>query len=399
MRRTVAKRILLQGATGSIGRSTLEVVREQAGQFVVRGLAVRNNVQGALTLCEEFKPCSVAVEASISPEEEQRFRRSGVRELFTGPGAVKQQALQSEYDLLVNALTGGAGYEPTIAALERGIDVALANKETLVAAGPLVLELAARSSAKIIPIDSEHSAILQCLAGESRENIRRILLTSSGGPFWGREPSSLSRVSTAEALAHPTWKMGPKVTVDSATLFNKGLEVIEAARLFEVDASRIEVVIHRQSVVHSMVEFIDGSIKAQLGVPDMRLPILYALSYPDRRHSELVNTRVADLSHLTFEAVSPGMFPCLDLAFEALRRGGTAPAAISAADEVAVEAFLEGGIRFDRIATVVGNVLEMWEHEDLTGFDVLRRADATARDLARSCVSVLQEDGECASCC
>ena len=293
---------------------------------------------------------------------------------------------------------GGAGLEPTMAALNRGISVALANKETLVAAGPLVMQAAADHGASVIPIDSEHSAIFQCLLGESEAEIRRIWLTTSGGPFWGKPQRDLNGVTVEQALAHPTWKMGPKITIDSATLFNKGLEVIEATRLFHVRPDQVGVVAHRQSVVHSMVEFIDGSIKAQLSRPAMQLPILYALSYPARVPSEIVRTDVASMGPLTFEPVPEAAFPCLDLAFAALRKGGTAPAALSAADEVAVHAFLHRQIKFTDIADVIRYVLDLWPEESLRDVATVVAADSRARELAAEAVRLRERKAGVAVC-
>lgn len=379
------KRLLLQGATGSIGGSVLAVVRAFPERFRIVGMAARTASDTLRTLAAEFKSPSLALS-----DESCAAGFAADCTIYTGANAAAAQAAEADYDLLVNALVGTAGLKPTAAALQRGLPVALANKEALVAAGPLILELARQNNTHVLPIDSEHSAIFQCLLGENLAAVRKLWLTTSGGPFWGRAFRELDNVTVGDALAHPTWKMGPKITVDCATLFNKGLEVIEAERLFGVPAAAIEVVAHRQSVVHSMVEFIDGSLKAQLSVPDMRLPILFALSYPDRLPSAAVQTGVEHLSSLTFEPVSRQAFPCLDLAFTALEKGGTCPAALSAADEIAVAAFLRKQIRFTDIAAVLKTVVLTWPHEDLTSLDVVFTADCNARLMAAECVSLLE---------
>ena len=400
MATTAAKRLLIQGATGSIGQSTLDVVRTHAAQFKVVGLAARGRVEGLLSAAREFRPESLALEDTAHAETVLEFaRNAGHLKTYLGEGAALKQAAEAEYDLLVNAQLGSAGLEPTMAALERGISVALANKETLVAAGPVVMKAAASHGAQVIPIDSEHSAIFQCLIGEVPESIRKIWLTTSGGPFWGTPPDRLSSVTVDQALAHPTWRMGSKITVDSATLFNKGLEVIETHRLFGVAPEQIGVVVHRQSVIHSMIEFIDGSIKAQMSRPDMRLPILYALTFPKRIESTLIQTEVPSLAPLTFAPVEPGTFPCLDLAFDALHKGGTAPAAVSAADEVAVHAFLDNRIRFTDIATVLRDVLQDWPHEPLSEIAHVRGADTRARRLAEEAVSRCDMTRKVVACC
>jgi 1-deoxy-D-xylulose-5-phosphate reductoisomerase len=384
------KRLLIQGCTGSIGRSVLSVVREHRGRFRIVGLAAHSNWQQAFADAQEWEVESVAISDSTAAAEAIAAKQAGIEKLFSGPDALAEQTARTDFDLLVNAVTGGAGLESTAGALQRGIDVALANKETMVAAGPIMKDIAVRTGAKIIPIDSEHSAIFQCLRGERMSEVRRLWLTTSGGPFWGRKPADLANITVDEALAHPTWKMGPKITVDSATLFNKGLEVIEAQRLFGVEPNRIAVVAHRQSVIHSLVEFADGSIKAQLSMPDMRLPILFALSYPERFASSLVQTDIPHLPSLTFEPVSSLDHPCLAVCYDALQRGGTAPAALSAADEVAVDAFLKRRIRFTDIARVLERVLNAWAEESLTDIAGVREADCRARALAMNAVEQLK---------
>lgn len=387
------KLLLVQGATGSIGRSVRDIAREQAAQVKIVGLAANSNVDELLSAATEFGVESVALrDESQATRLRTQAASLGIREVFVGADAAEQQAATVHYDILVNAMMGGAGLAPTFAAIRRGKRVALANKETLVAAGALVMSEARKTGSEVIPIDSEHSAILQCLSGESVERIRTIWLTTSGGPFWGQAWASLRDVTPERALAHPTWKMGPKITIDSATLFNKGLEVIEAQALFGVNPEQIRVVAHRQSVIHSMVEYVDGSFKAQLSVPDMRLPILYALSYPDRYVSTQVATDISTMSALTFAPVQAGMFPPLDLAMEALRRGGTAPAALSAADEVAVAAFLQHQISFTAIADVIHEVVDDWPSEPVRTLADVRRADTVARERAQEYVNRVRKD-------
>jgi 1-deoxy-D-xylulose-5-phosphate reductoisomerase len=396
----VPKRLLIQGCTGSIGRSVLSVVAAHRDRFCVAGLAARSSAEALFTAAREWSAESIALEDETRADFlRAKSTRGGDPRLFIGSDALRAQCEETDYDLLVNAVTGSAGLEPTAAALRRGIDVALANKETLVAAGPVIMQLARESGARILPIDSEHSAIFQCLMGERLQHVRRLWLTTSGGPFWGKSAADLERITVEEALAHPTWKMGPKITVDSATLFNKGLEVIEAERLFGIPPDCIEVVTHRQSVIHSLVEFTDGSLKAQLSVPDMRLPILFALTYPERIESDLVRTDVSRLGALTLEPVSRDEYPCLALCYEALRRGGTAPAALSAADEVAVGAFLKRQIGFNDIARVLNEILRAWPDEPLASLADAREADRRARAMTVKLMTQGRNNSMRDACC
>ena len=384
------KRILLQGATGSIGKSVLSVVREHSQDFAIVGLAAHSNVQDLLESAAEFGVQSIALADETKADSfSTKARGNGIGKIYLGSDAVTHQTAELDYDLLVNAMMGSAGIESTMVSLKRGIPVALANKETLVAAGPLVMQTAKEFGASVIPIDSEHSAIFQCLSGEKAESVRKLWLTSSGGPFIHKSIEDLASVTVEQALAHPTWKMGPKITIDSATLFNKGLEVIEAERLFGVTADQIHVVVHRQSIIHSMVEYCDGSIKAQLSTPDMRLPILFALSYPKRIKSDIVLTDVCKLANLTFEEVPYQKFPALSLAYRALKKGGTAPAAISAADEITVQAFLDGKIKYSSITKVLEGILDEWPDEPMDSLQTVLNADKNARKRASEKVSVL----------
>ncbi|MDD5089039.1 MAG: 1-deoxy-D-xylulose-5-phosphate reductoisomerase [bacterium] len=391
---TRRKRLLIQGVTGSIGCSTLDVVRAHHDLFQVVGIAARHSLREVQAIAQEF---GVESKAMSEAQPVLSAHASPVRWIL-GEDALAKQAMTLDYDLLVNAVTGSAGLESTQAALARGIPVALANKETLVAAGSLIMRSARDHSAQVIPIDSEHSAILQCLQGEDPATIRKLWLTTSGGPFWDRPREELATVTVAQALHHPTWGMGAKISIDSATLFNKGLEVIEAAHLFNMDIERIGIVAHRQSIVHSMIEFADGSVKAQLSAPDMRLPILFALSYPQRVTSDLVRTTVDSLGCLSFHPVPLENFPCFRLALAAMRRSGTAPAAISAADEIAVSAFLEGTVGFLDIARILETVLKQWPDEVLNDFRQVRQADERARHLARACVLGIATGKETVHC-
>jgi 1-deoxy-D-xylulose-5-phosphate reductoisomerase len=328
----------------------------------------------------------VAVTGEKEAEQLRGLLGDGV-EIFWGTEGLVRAATAPGVELVVSAIVGAAGLVPTYAALLEGRDVAVANKETLVVAGPLVLEAAKRTGARILPVDSEHSALFQVLEGRRPEEVRRLILTASGGPLRGRSAADLDRVSVDEALAHPNWSMGPKITVDSATLMNKGLEVIEAHWLFGVEPEAIHVTVHPQSVVHSMVELVDGTILAQLGVADMKGPISYALSYPERVPLSDMWLDLWSMKALTFEPPDEGAFPCLALAYEALRRGGTAPAVLSGANEVAVEAFLGRRIFFSQIAAVVRAALEAHEVSALESIQAALQADLWAREFARSWVS------------
>jgi 1-deoxy-D-xylulose-5-phosphate reductoisomerase len=379
-------RIAILGSTGSIGRSTLEVVARHPDRFQVVALAANRSVDALASQVARFRPrwAVVADDGAALPGE------GGATVWARGRQAVLDLAASPDVDVVVNALVGAAGLEPTQVALEAGHRLALANKESLVAGGSLVMEAAGRNGAEIVPIDSEHSAILQCLAGYDRSSVQRITLTASGGPFRGRKPADLWRVRPVEALAHPTWDMGAKITVDSATLANKALEVIEAHHLYGLAYDRIDAVVHPQSVVHSFVEFVDGSVLAQVGFPTMELPILYALSYPERVEDEALRTfDPVRSSPLTFEDVDHAAFPLFALGVEAGKRGGCAPAVYNAGNEIAVQAFLEEKVRFPEMAEVVARALEgVGDHAVHEVADVLA-ADRAARNLAAQAVERL----------
>ena len=371
--------VVVLGATGSVGRQTLEVA-ERLG-LAVEGVAARRSGGDLEGLADRYDAAAVV---AVQPDQvgHARFRDRFGDRYGWGMGALAELAGRPGCTV-VNGIVGAAGLEASIASLEAGNRLALANKESLVVGGPLVMAAAAHG--ELIPVDSEHSALFQCLQGERVPEVARLLLTASGGPFRGRDAAGLADVGVDEALAHPTWRMGPRITIDSATLVNKGLEVIEAHFLFGLPFERVDVVVHPQSIVHSLVEFVDGSLKAHLGVTDMRIPIQYALTYPARVEgavSPFDLTRAA----LTFEPVDREAFPALDLAYEAGRGGGTLPAAFNAADEVAVEAFLRSRIGFLDIAGVIAEVLEAHDVVEITSTEVVRRADRDARRVARAAV-------------
>ncbi|HEY3280837.1 MAG TPA: 1-deoxy-D-xylulose-5-phosphate reductoisomerase [Armatimonadota bacterium] len=350
------RRISLLGSTGSIGTQALDVVRQLREEFEVVALAAGNNHELLLEQVREFRPrlVSVAAEASV-PIVRSALAGSGIQVLSGAEGAAA--AAQVDCELVLLAITGDAGIAPAFASLGPGRVLALANKEVVVAAGDLLREAARKQGTTILPVDSEHSAVFQCLVGESTREVRRVLLTASGGAFRDWPADQLADVTPEAALAHPTWKMGKKITIDSATLMNKGLEVIEAWRLFDVPIDRVDTVLHRQSILHALVEFQDGSVKAQMGPPDMRIPIHYSLTYPARPLWDAPLLDWQTLGTLTLEPLDLNRYPCLRLAYEAARQGGTAPAVLSAANEVAVDAFLQGRIRFTEIPAVVEQVL------------------------------------------
>ena len=371
------KRVAVLGSTGSIGRQTLDVIRSIPQRFRVVGLAAGKNLKLLAGQVEEFRPEFIGC-PSEDADIEQLKRSVDIKNNLL---SLEEIAASPEVDIVVMATSGKAGLRPLLAALRAGKDIALANKESLVSAGEIITAEAEKSGARILPVDSEHSAIWPCLRGESRE-AARIVLTASGGPFRQFSPERLAEVTPAQALQHPSWRMGKKVTIDSATLMNKGLEVIEAHWLFHMPYDRIDVLVHPQSIIHSMVEFVDGSIKAQLSYPDMRLPIQYALAYPER----LPNPRLPRLDwglvrSLDFEPPDYDKFPCLRLAIEAGKQGGTCPAVLCAADEVAVELFLAGRIRFNDIAGVIARTLEQHQVVASPTLEEIEAADAWAREM------------------
>ena len=379
------KRIAILGSTGSIGQSALSVVDAHSDRLTIAGLAAGENVERFADQIARYRPHVVAMSTDAAAD---RLRVSGglAGARFGGTGREGLVAVASDpsVDLVLCASSGTDGLEAVLAAIEAGKTIALANKEVLVMAGGLVTEAARRKGVAILPVDSEHNAIHQCLHGRANGEIRRIVLTASGGPFRGRSASQLEDVTAADALRHPTWQMGRKITIDSATLMNKGLEVIEAHWLFGLDARQIDVVIHPQSVVHSMAELVDGSMIAQLGVTDMRLPIQYAFSYPDRWSAPLPSLDLARARRLEFEPPDHAAFPCLGLAYRALQAERSLPVVLNAANEVAVTLFLAGRLSFPYIAHVIEETMNAHEPAGVASIDEIRHVDRCARDHAQA---------------
>jgi len=373
------RRILIVGSTGSIGTQALDVVSRSDSLEVV-GLAAHSNAELLLEQAGAFGVDRVAL---ADPDAAARAAESLTDgQVLAGAEGLVSLITETECDLVLNALVGSAGLGPTVAALGEGIDLALANKESLVVGGELVMALAEATGARILPVDSEHSALLQLVEGQGPGTVERLVLTASGGPFRGRSAEEVENVTREQALAHPTWDMGGKITVDSATLMNKGLELIEAHHLFGVPYDRIDVVVHPQSIVHSLIHLNDGSSLAHLGYPDMRVPISYALHHPERADVQVKTLDLASVGQLTFEAPDTAAFPCLRLAQEAAAAGGTAPCVLNAANEVAVHAFLAGELAFPGIAQVIEQALETLPPRPVGHFSDLYRADAEARETA-----------------
>jgi 1-deoxy-D-xylulose-5-phosphate reductoisomerase len=367
--------VVILGATGSIGASALAVIEQHPDLFRVVALTAHRNGADLAGLVERWRPeLAVLVEPGTSPLES-----SGATRWMSGEKALLEAAAHPRAEVVINALVGAAGLEPTLAALRAGKRVALANKESLVCGGALVLAEAERSGAELVPVDSEHSAIFQCLGGSEASGVERLILTASGGPFRNLSPERLTAVRAEDALRHPTWSMGAKITVDSATLANKALEVIEAHFLFGIGYERITAVVHPQSIIHSMVEFVDGSVLAQMGFPTMEIPILYALSHPRRLGYTSRRFDPVAAGELTFEALREDAFPCFRLGVEAGRAGGTMPAVFNAANEVVVAAFLAGRIGFPEIAAGIDHALGEWTGGPVDGLDSVREADRWAR--------------------
>ncbi len=381
------QRVSILGATGAIGRATLDVIEHHAGQFEVVGLVAGRRTRELAAQVRRHRPRAVAVMDDRAALDLRRELGAGGPDILVGPEGAAQVAAGSGADVVVAAIVGAAGLVPTFAAVCAGLVVALANKEALVAAGELMVHAARDSGATILPVDSEHSAIHQCLRAGRPSEVRRLLLTASGGPLRGFDREQLRRVSAAEALQHPTWRMGPKITIDSATLMNKGLEVIEACWLFGLPPSAVEVVVHPQSIIHSMVEFCDGSVLAQLGPPDMRRPIQYALTWPERWQDASRPLDLATLGALTFEPPDRETFRCLDLAYRAVEEGGDGPARLNAANEVAVAAFLAGRIGFLDIPRTVETVLDREPTRAVTELSDVMDADRRARGAAHDVIA------------
>jgi 1-deoxy-D-xylulose-5-phosphate reductoisomerase len=374
------RRVVILGSTGSIGTQALDVIRHTNDRFQVVGLAAASNHELLVGQIREFMPPVVAVSDETAANE-LHAGLAGLRsvEMVVGAEAAEQLARELDADIVLNAMVGAVGLPPTLAALQSGKVLALANKESLIIGGELVMDLVKGEPERLVPVDSEHAALAQCLRGESREDLRRVIITASGGPFRGWTREELAKASVKEALAHPTWKMGPKITIDSATLMNKGLEVIEAHFLFGLDYGQIDVVVHPESIVHGIAEFADGAMMAQLSKPDMRLPIQLALAYPERLPMGIEPLDLSTLGSLTFEPVDREAFTALDICFKAGRMGSTFPAVLNAANEVAVMAFLEGKIAMTGVPDVVERVIDEHQPASVVSVVTLDRADAWAR--------------------
>lgn len=373
------KVLSILGSTGSIGKSTLDVVARHPEKFRVAALAEGHDVELLAVQIEKFRPELVSVRDEASAKKLEALLKNFKPQIMRGMDGAAAVATHPSAETVVSAIVGAAGLLPTAAAIRAGKTIALANKETMVVAGELICKIAREKNVEIIPVDSEHSAVFQSLAGHRRADVSKIILTASGGPFlrWGA--AEIENAAPENALAHPNWSMGAKITIDSATLMNKGLEVIEARWLFDFPASNIEVVVHPQSIIHSMVEYRDGCVMAQLGVPDMRAPIAYAISHPERIESGVARLDLAKIGSLTFELPDRKRFPCLDLAFDALRAGGSMPAVLNAANEVAVDAFLKREIKFGDIARVIKKTMDAHEPKSFSSIEEILEIDRWAR--------------------
>jgi 1-deoxy-D-xylulose-5-phosphate reductoisomerase len=378
--------IALLGSTGSIGMSTLALVRRFPERFKVHGLVAGENLERLVTQIKEFAPAGVAIKNERDVPRLRKLLKSNRVEVLWGQEGAAAISTAHEVDVVVAAIVGGAGLVPTIEAIRAGKEVALANKEALVMGGEILVKAAKRKGVRLLPVDSEHSAIFQCLQGNRRDDVDKLILTASGGPFLRTPLHRLSRVTVAEALRHPNWKMGRKITIDSATMMNKGLEVVEARWEFDMDPSRIEVVIHPQSVVHSMVRYQDGSIIAQLGIADMRIPIAYALAYPHRLKGDWKPLELTRLGALSFLPVERKRYPALQLAYDALKEGGTMPVALNASNEIAVAAFLERKIGFREIHRIIDKTMQGHAPRRPKEVDEILEVDRWAREKAASLI-------------
>lgn len=377
------KRIAILGSTGSIGTQVLDIISRYPGRFRPEVLTCKSSADLLIEQARRYKPARVVIaNKSLYARVKDGLKDLPV-EVMAGNEELEYAATLDEIDMVVAAMVGYAGMKPVLAAVKAGKNIALANKETLVVAGELILKEASKTGSKIVPIDSEHSAIFQCLEGENKKSVEKIVLTASGGPFLGYSYEQLKNVTAAEALKHPNWDMGDKITIDSATLMNKGLEAIEAKWLFNLPPEKIEVVIHPQSVIHSLVYFYDGSVKAQMGVPDMRIPILYALSYPERLQSDLPRLDLYKYENLTFKEPDRKIFRNLPLAFEALKTGGNMPCILNAANEVAVHGFLEGKTGFLQMPDVVEHAMSKTPFVADITLEILEASDYESRERAK----------------
>jgi 1-deoxy-D-xylulose-5-phosphate reductoisomerase len=378
----MVKKITILGSTGSIGRQTLEVIDEFPGAFQVVALAAGSNIRLLAEQARKYKPSYLVINSAEKLPELQELVSGLPLKILTGIEGMTRIAILPEVDLVLTAVVGSVGIKPTLAAINAGKTIALANKETLVAAGSIIIPAAAEKGVKILPVDSEHSAIFQCLEGTKPTDVKRLILTASGGPFRGYRPEDLAGVTLEQALNHPNWNMGGKITIDSATMFNKGLEVIEAHWLFGMEFDRIGVVIHPESIIHSLIELVDGSHLAQMGLCDMRLPIQYALTYPDHLPNTFPKLDLVKGAQLNFLPVDLKLFPAVRLAYEVGKYGGGLPAAMNAANEEAVKSFLMGKIKFIDIISIVSEVVEAYQRENFArdpGLDEILAVDSWAR--------------------
>ncbi|MGQ0812488.1 MAG: 1-deoxy-D-xylulose-5-phosphate reductoisomerase [Nitrospiraceae bacterium] len=383
------KRIVILGSTGSIGTNTLDIVDRFPHEFQVVGLTAGTNDEKLEEQIRKYRPMAVALSNESATARLRARCRDLSLEIVSGTEGVTQVAQLADASLVISAIVGGAGLVPTLAAIRAGKHIALANKEPMVMAGRLMQDEARKHGIQILPVDSEHSAIFQSLIGHRRDDVRRLMLTASGGPLWEFSREQLQLVKPERALQHPNWKMGSKITIDSATLMNKGLEVVEARWLFDIPESQIDVLVHRESIIHSLVEYEDRSVIAQLGLPDMRTPISYAMRYPERMSLDLPSLDLTEIGTLTFFKPDHDRFPCLRLGYEALQIGGTMPATMNAANEVAVEAFLQEGIRFTDIAEVIRSTMEAHHAHDVETLDDALETDRWAREKAEALVHSL----------
>jgi 1-deoxy-D-xylulose-5-phosphate reductoisomerase len=379
------KKISILGSTGSIGTQTLDVIAHDLESYTVEGLSAGSNITLLLEQIKQFHPKKVSV-ATKALAEELKSYISGTTEVYYGDAGLVEIASATDADFVVSALVGSQGLSPTLAAIAAGKDIGLANKETLVTAGHLVTDMVTKYGVSLLPIDSEHSAIFQCLNGESHEQIAKIILTASGGSFRDRTRKQLEGVTVEEALRHPNWSMGAKITIDSATMVNKGLEVMEAHWLFQLPYEQIEVILHPESIVHSMVEFVDHSVMAQLGNPDMRVPIQYALTYPNRAQTPTTPLKLTEIASLHFREMDYVRFPCLRMAFDAGKQGGSMPTVYNAANEAAVARFLAGEISFLQIEEIIERVMNLHPSAASPDLEEIAYADRWARDTAASCL-------------
>ncbi len=377
------KKIAILGSTGSIGLSTLQVVQKLKPAFQITGLTAYRNVKELARQIKAFKPKLAAIFDTKCYEDLKALTKGSSTKILAGDEGLVAVAAESGADLVLSAIVGAAGLKPTLEAIHRGKDIALANKETMVMAGEVVTKAARKSGSRILPVDSEHCAVYQCLQGCSDpKEVHKVLLTASGGPFRQLAQSQFHRITLQQALNHPTWRMGPKITIDSATLMNKGLEVIEAHYLFNIPYEKIDIVVHPESIIHSMVEYIDGSVLAQLGTTDMQIPIQYALTYPRRAHSPVSRLDLTAIQKLHFERPNRQKFPCVDLAYEAGNKGGSFPAVLNAANEVAVARFLREDIRFIDIPKIIEKTLKKFRPLTNSTLDAILKSDRWARELA-----------------